>query len=45
VHGITGHEVAVKNSEDGLVGNDQEIILLSLELKNDRFKTNCKIVI
>jgi hypothetical protein len=45
VHRITSHEVAVENSEDGLVSNDQEVIVLSLQLKNDGLKTNGKVVV
>jgi hypothetical protein len=30
VCGGAGHEVAVEDAEDGLVGDDQEIILLAL---------------
>lgn len=32
LHGGTVHEIGVENSQDGLVRNDEEVVLLSLEL-------------
>jgi hypothetical protein len=43
--GGAGHEVAVENAEDGLVGDDQEIVLLALEFEDDRFEADGEIVV
>jgi len=32
-----GHKVAVKDSEDGFVGDDQEVVLFAFEFKDYRF--------
>jgi len=45
VCGRASHEVAVQDTEDGLVGDDQKVILLALELENDRLETDRKVVI
>lgn len=42
---IAGHEIAVQDPQDTFVGNDQKIILLPLELENDRLKTDSKVVV
>ena len=45
ISSITGHEVAVQDSENTLMSDDQEIILLSFELQNDGFETDSDIVV
>ena len=45
VRGRTCHQVAVQDTKDGLVRDDQEVILLALELENDRLETNGEVVI
>jgi hypothetical protein len=45
VHSIAGHQVAVENTEDGLMGNDKEVILLSLKFENDWLKTDRQIMV
>jgi hypothetical protein len=45
VCGGAGHQVAVQDTEDGLVGDDQKIILLALQLENDRLEADRKVVI
>jgi len=45
VCGRASHQVAVQDSKDGLVGDDQKVILLALELENDRLETDRKVVI
>lgn len=45
VGGIAGHQVAVQDAQHRLVRDDQKIILLTLQLENDRFKPDCEIMI
>lgn len=45
VDGVASHQVTVQDAKDGLVSNDQEIIFLAFQLKNDRLESYCKIVI
>jgi hypothetical protein len=45
VCGRASHQVAVEDTEDGLVGDDQKVILLALELENDRLEADRKVVI
>lgn len=45
MHRITCHKVSVKNTKNGLVSNDEKIILLTFEFENDRFETDGEIVI
>jgi hypothetical protein len=40
-----GHEIAVENPEDGLVGDDEEVVLLALELEDDRLEADCEVVV
>jgi len=40
VASITGHEVAVEDSKDGLVRDQKEIVLFTFELKDDWFETH-----
>jgi len=39
------HQVAVQNTKNRLVGDDQKVILLAFKLENDRLETNGKVVI
>jgi hypothetical protein len=45
VCGGARHQVAVQDTEDRLVGDDQKVILLALELENDRLETDREVVI
>ena len=45
MHSITSHQVAVKNPENGFVSDDEKVVLLPLQLENDRLKTNGKIMV
>ena len=45
VHRIASHEIAVQNSENRLMGNDEKVILLSLQLQNNRFKADGKVMV
>ncbi len=45
VHSVTSHEIAIENSENRLMSDNEEVILLSFELKDNGFKANCKIMI
>jgi hypothetical protein len=45
VGGVTSHEIAIQDSQDAFVGDDKQIVLLSLEFENHGLKTDCKIMI
>jgi len=45
VHSITGHKVAIENSENRLMSNDEEVVLLSFELEDNRFEANRKVMV
>lgn len=45
IGGAASHEIAVKDTKNALVSNDEEIVLLPLQFQDDRFKANCKIMI
>jgi hypothetical protein len=45
VCGRTGHQVAVQNAEDGLVGDDEKVVLLALEFEDDGFEADGEIVV
>jgi hypothetical protein len=45
MHRIAGHEIAVEDSKNRLMGNDEEIILFSFEFEDDRLKTDGEIMI
>lgn len=45
MHSITSHQIAVENSKDRLMSNDQQIILLTLQFENNWFKSDSKVVI
>lgn len=45
VSGGAGEEVAVQDAEDGLVGDDEDIVLFPLELENDGFEADGQVVI
>jgi hypothetical protein len=38
--GGTGHQVAVEDTQDGFVGDDQEVVLLALEFEDDGFEAD-----
>lgn len=42
---IASHQVAVQNTKDTFVCNDQKIILLTLKLENYGLQSNSKIVV
>ena len=42
---ITGHQVAIQHSQDTLVCDNQQVILLSLQLQNNRFQSNGHVVV
>jgi len=39
------HEVGVKDAEDGLVGDDEKVVLLALEFENDGLESNSEVVV
>lgn len=45
VGSITSHEIAIQDSQDAFMGDDEQIVLLSLQLENDWFKTNSEVMI
>jgi hypothetical protein len=45
VCGRTGHQVAVQNAEDGLVGDDEKVVLLALEFEDDGFEADGEVVV
>jgi hypothetical protein len=40
-----GHQVSVKDTENALVSDDQKIILLTLQLEDDRLHTDSQVVV
>lgn len=45
IGGIASHKIPVKDSEHALVSDYQQVILLSLQFQNNRFKSNSDIVV
>lgn len=45
VHGAAVHEVAVEDAQDRLVGDDEEVILFTLELEDDRLETDGEVMV
>ena len=45
VGGRASHEIAVENAEDGLVSDDEEIVLFALELEDDGFEAYGEVVV
>jgi hypothetical protein len=45
VCGGARHQIAVQDTEDRLVGDDQKVVLLALKLENDRLETDREVVI
>jgi len=45
MHSIESHEIAIENSENRFMSNDQEIVLFALQLEDDGFKSNSEVVI
>lgn len=43
--GGAGHQIAVEDSQDGLVGDDEEVVLFAFELENDRLEADGQIVV
>lgn len=39
------HEVGVENAQDGLVRDDEEVVLLALELEDDGLEADCEVVV
>lgn len=42
---IAGHEVAVQDAQDGFVGNDEEVVVFTLELEDNGFEANGEVVV
>jgi hypothetical protein len=45
VGGVAGHEVAVENAQDRLVGYYQQVVLFAFQLEDDGFHADSKVVI
>jgi hypothetical protein len=45
VGGVTSHEIAIQDSQDTFVGNDKQIVLLSLQFENHGLKANSEVMI
>lgn len=45
VGSIASHEIAIQDPQDAFMGDDEQIVLLSLQLENDWFKTNSEVMI
>jgi hypothetical protein len=45
IHSIASHEVAIENSKDGFMSDDKEVIVLPFQFKDNRLKTNSKVVV
>ena len=45
VGGAAGHQITIKNTENTLVGNNQEIILFALKFENDGLETDCQVMV
>lgn len=45
VHCITGHEIAIQDSKNRLVGDYEDVALLTLQFEDNRFHSNSNIVV
>lgn len=45
VGGAASHQISVKYAENALMCYNQEVVLFTLELKNDRFKSDSKVMV
>lgn len=45
VHRAAMHEVGVKHTQDRLVRDDEQVVLFALELENDGFETDGKVMV
>lgn len=45
MHSVACHQVTVENSENRLMGDDEEIILFTLKLEDDGFEADCQIMV
>ena len=45
VSGATGHQVAVQHPEHALMGNDEQVVLLPFQLKNNGLEADCQVVV
>ena len=45
VHCITSHEIAVQNTENRFMSNDEEVIMFTFQLEDDGLKTNGKVMV
>lgn len=45
IGGVTSHEIAIQDSQDAFVGNNQQVILLTLKFEDYRFKTDSEVMI
>jgi hypothetical protein len=45
VGGVTSHEIAIQDSKNAFVGNDEQIVLLSLQFENHGLKADSEVMI
>lgn len=45
VVGGAGHQVTVEDSQDGFVGDDEEVVLFAFKLENDRLEAHGEVVV
>jgi hypothetical protein len=45
VHRGAMHQIRIQDAQDTLVSNNQEIVLLALEFKNDGLQSDSKVVV
>lgn len=45
VSGVTSHEIAIQDSKNAFVGNDEQIVLLSLQFENHGLKADSEVMI
>jgi hypothetical protein len=45
LHSVACHQIRVKDTKDGLMGDEEQIILLAFELKDDRFQADSNVMV
>ena len=45
VHGATVHQIGIEHTQDRLVGNDKQIVLLALKFEDNGLEAHRKIVV
>jgi len=45
VHSIASHKISIKHTENTLMCNNKEIVMLTFELKDDRFQPHSEIMV